>query len=64
MSAAFVIEVRGRQAGLVVREESGGFRFFAAVKEAFVLERQVFRSAAHASRAVGAVLASRPRSAG
>lgn len=52
MSAAFVIEVRGRQAGLVVREERGGFRFFAAVSEAFALDGQVFRSAAHASKAV------------
>ncbi len=62
MSAAFVIEVRGRQAGLVVREERGGFRFFAAVSEAYALEGQVFRSAAHAGRAVRSALdASRPR---
>ncbi|GLK79215.1 MULTISPECIES: hypothetical protein [Methylopila] len=56
MSAAFVIEVRGLQAGLVVRQESGGFRFFAAVAEAFSLEGQVFRSAAHAGRAVRSAL--------
>lgn len=62
MSAAFVIEVHGRQAGLVVREDKGGFRFFAAVAEAFALEGQVFRSAAHAGKAVRSALdASRPR---
>lgn len=61
MSAAFVIEVRGRQAGLVVREDRGGFRFFAAVAEAFSLEGHVFRSAQHASKAVRERLDAAPR---
>lgn len=56
MSAAFVIEVRGRQAGLVVRQRGGEFRFFAAVAEAFPLEGRVFRSAAHATKAVKTTL--------
>ncbi|PZQ18994.1 MAG: hypothetical protein DI565_00935 [Ancylobacter novellus] len=57
MSAAFVIEVRGRQAGLVVRDDTGRFRFFAAIREAFSLEGRTFRSAADARSAVGAALA-------
>jgi hypothetical protein len=62
MSAAFVIEVRGLQAGIVVREERGGFRFFAAVAEAFALEGRTFRSAAQAGKAVREALdAPRPR---
>ena len=62
MSAAFVIEVRGRQAGLVVREDKGGFRFFAAVSEACALEGQVFKSVAHAGKAVRTAFdAARPR---
>jgi len=61
MSAAFVIEVRGRQAGLVVRQDRGGYRFFAAVSEAFALEGKVFRSAADASRAARAIFAAPTR---
>ncbi|MFD1331126.1 hypothetical protein ACFQ4O_03870 [Methylopila musalis] len=52
MSSAFVIEVRGLQAGVVVREDRGGFRFFAAIREASPLEGQSFASAAQANRAV------------
>lgn len=57
MNGACVIEVSGRQAGLVVPVEDGGFRFFAAALEAFALEGQVFRSAAHAGAAVRSVFA-------
>ncbi|HEY0293096.1 MAG TPA: hypothetical protein VGC51_12325 [Hansschlegelia sp.] len=63
MSAAFVIEVRGRQAGLIVRDGDGRFRFFSAIREAFPLEGEVFRTAAEASRAVSAAMA-RPKSVG
>lgn len=52
MSTAVVIEIRGVEAGLVVRDEAGRFRFFAAVREAFRFEGQAFRSAADARRAV------------
>ncbi|WP_020179875.1 hypothetical protein [Methylopila sp. M107] len=54
--AAFVIEIKGRQAGIVVREKSGGYRFFAAVTEAFPIEGKVFRSAVHARRAAQAAV--------
>lgn len=61
MSAAFVIEIRGRQAGLVVRDERNRFRFFSAVPEAHVLEGQTFSNPAQASRAVRAALEEAPR---
>jgi hypothetical protein len=57
MNDACVIEVSGRQAGLVVPQESGDFRFLASVREAFSLEGQVFRSAAHAGVAVRSAFA-------
>lgn len=60
-SAAFVIEIQGLQAGLVVREQSGGYRFFAAVSETFAIEGKVFRSAAQARRAAQSAIQARAR---
>lgn len=56
MSTAAVIEIRGVEAGLVVRDDAGLFRFFAAVREAYRFEGRTFRSAAEARRAVGEAL--------
>lgn len=51
MGAAYVIEVAGRQAGLVVRIGKGRFRFFSAIAETLALEGAEFSSASDASRA-------------
>jgi hypothetical protein len=42
MSDAFIIEARGRTAGVAVREK-GGFRFFAAATPFYRLDKRVFR---------------------
>lgn len=59
MSAAVVIEVYGRQAGLIVRDKTGRFRFFSAITEAYPLEGQTFRSVEQASRAVKTAISER-----
>lgn len=63
MNTAFVIEIRGVEAGLVVRDDAGRFRFFAAVREASRFDGQAFRSAADLRRAVADALARKPRGA-
>ena len=47
MSEAFVVEVRGQQVGLVIRER-GGFRFFAAAPGYYGLDGKLFPSYGHA----------------
>lgn len=60
MSHAFVIEIRGVEAGLVVRDAAGRFRFFASVRAAFAFEGRAFRSAADARKAVASALEAEP----
>ena len=47
MSEAFVVEIRGQQVGLAIRER-GGFRFFAAAPGYFGLDGKLFPSYGHA----------------
>ncbi|MFC3691760.1 hypothetical protein ACFOWB_05960 [Chenggangzhangella methanolivorans] len=55
-----LIEIHGVEAGLVVRDERGQFRFFAAAREAFRFEGRLFRSAADARRAVAEAIDPKP----
>ncbi len=57
MSAAYVIEALGRQAGLVVQIGKGRYRFFAALSEAAELEGREFSSVSDACRAARRALA-------
>ena len=50
MSDTYIIEVRSKAAGIVVRD-LGGYRFFAATHYYNRLEGQVFRNAREAERA-------------
>jgi hypothetical protein len=50
MSDTYIIEVRSKAAGIVVREQ-GGYRFFAATHDYNRLEGQLFRNAREAERA-------------
>jgi hypothetical protein len=50
MSDAYIIEVRSKAAGIVVRERDG-YRFFAATHDYNPLEGQVFRNARDAEHA-------------
>ena len=52
---AFIIEVQGRAAGIVVAEQSG-FRFFAAEWLFHTLERSMYKQVSHVERAVLQVL--------
>lgn len=54
MSAAFVIEVDGEPAGVVLAE-AAGVRFFASDRRYWELEGRLFRSARHAERAAASV---------
>lgn len=56
MSAAFVIEARGHEAGLIVRIAERRFRFFAAIPAAFSLEGVEFASPVDARRAAERVM--------
>ena len=64
MTSAVLIEVRGVEAGLLVRDSRGRLRFYAAVAEAFRFEGQAFRSASDARRAVAGALGGRSGRAG
>jgi hypothetical protein len=55
MSDSYIIEVKSGAAGIIVKEERGGFRFFAANTTFTPLEGQVFRNAREAEKAAGAV---------
>ena len=65
MSDTYIIEIRSKAAGIVVREQ-GGYRFFAATHDYNRLEGQLFRDAREAERAAmqiaGGVLTSAARS--
>ena len=50
MSDTYIIEVRSKAAGIVVRDQ-GGYRFFAATHDYNRLEGQLFRNAREAERA-------------
>jgi hypothetical protein len=50
MSDTYIIEVRSKAAGIVVRDQ-GGYRFFAANHDYNRLEGQLFRNAREAERA-------------
>jgi hypothetical protein len=50
MSDTYIIEIRSKAAGIVVREQ-GGYRFFAATHDYNRLEGQLFRNAREAERA-------------
>jgi hypothetical protein len=50
MSDTYIIEVRSKAAGIVVRERDG-YRFFAATHDYNRLEGQLFRNAQEAERA-------------
>jgi len=56
MSDSYIIEVKSRAVGIVVRDRSG-FRFFAALPQFFRLEGRLFRSAREAERAAAAFMA-------
>lgn len=58
MAGAFVIEVDGEPAGVVLAETSG-VRFFASDRAYWDLEGRVFRSARHAERAAASLQARR-----
>jgi hypothetical protein len=51
MSDTYIIEVSSQAAGILVREESGRYRFFAASHKFNRLEGQLFRNAREAERA-------------
>lgn len=53
MGNAFVVEVRGRHAGLLIRLEDG-FRFLASLPEVYDLDDMVFSDKAAACAAVEA----------
>ncbi|GLK55572.1 hypothetical protein JOD31_000491 [Methylopila capsulata] len=53
MGNAFVVEVRGRHAGLLIRLDDG-FRFLASLPEVYDLDEQVFPDKAAACAAVEA----------
>jgi hypothetical protein len=50
VSDTYIIEVRSKAAGIVVRDQ-GGYRFFAATHDYNRLEGQLFRNAREAERA-------------
>lgn len=54
MSAAFVIEVDGEPAGVVLAE-GAGVRFFASDRRYWELEGRLFRTARHAERAAASM---------
>ena len=54
MSQAYVIEDRGRTAGIVARDQSG-FRFYASERAFYRLEGQFFRTTRDAEKAVRAI---------
>ncbi|WP_147162232.1 hypothetical protein [Pararhodospirillum oryzae] len=55
---AFIIEVAGRSAGIVVAER-GGFTFFASDWTFKDMDRRIYRRVDHAERAARRVLAAR-----
>ena len=58
MSDVYLIEVNGRAAGLVARDEAGrGYRFHAAVPKAFGLDGRVYLTPDDAQKAVRKALA-------
>jgi hypothetical protein len=57
MSDVYLIEVAGRAAGLVVRDETGkAYRFHAAVPLAYGLDGRLFRTPGEAQKAVSDAL--------
>ena len=50
MANAFIIEINGKAAGLVV-EEKGGFRFFASHRIFWKLDGQIYRRVREAEKA-------------
>ena len=50
MANAFVIEINGKAAGIVV-EERGGFRFFASHRIFWKLDGRIYRRVRHAEKA-------------
>ncbi|MDR3518950.1 MAG: hypothetical protein P4M00_24385 [Azospirillaceae bacterium] len=60
-SPAFIIEVQGRSAGIVIAEPRG-YTFFAAEQDFFPLDRRHFRSVVQAENAARALIAGPRRS--
>ena len=54
MANAFIIEINGKAAGLVV-EEKGGFRFFASHRIFWKLDGRVYRRVREAEKAAHAL---------